>query len=87
LTGLRPLLESSRAEENKPMTKIVNAIWKMKIWKDNQGQDLVEYALMAGFLGAASAFTLPQVAASISNILGTLVAIMAGSGAQTAPGG
>jgi Flp pilus assembly pilin Flp len=69
------------------MTKIMNASLKLKIWKDNHGQDLTEYALMAGFLAAASAVTLPQVAFSISNILGTVVAILAGSGPDTAPGG
>ena len=69
------------------MTKIMDASLKLKIWKDDHGQDLVEYALMAGFLAAASAVTLPQVALSISNILGTVVAILAGSGPVSAPGG
>ncbi len=69
------------------MTKIMNTSLKLKIWKDNHGQDLVEYALMAGFLAAASAVTLPQVALSIANILGTVVAILAGSGPNSAPGG
>ena len=32
------------------MTKIIDASLKLKIWKDTQGQDLMEYALMAGFL-------------------------------------
>jgi hypothetical protein len=69
------------------MTTIINTSLKLKIWKDNHGQDLVEYALMAGFLAAASAVTLPQVAFSISNILGTVVAILAGTGPDTAPVG
>ncbi len=43
----------------KLMTKITNASLKLKIWKDTHGQDLMEYALMAGFLAAASGFTLP----------------------------
>ena len=36
------------------MTKIIEASLKLKIWKDTHGQDLIEYALMAGFLAAAS---------------------------------
>jgi Flp pilus assembly pilin Flp len=69
------------------MTKMINTFLKLKIWKDTHGQDLTEYALMAGFLAAASGFTLPQLASSISNVLSTVVAILAGpGGANTAPG-
>jgi pilus assembly protein Flp/PilA len=68
------------------MTKLINLTLKLKIWKDTKGQDLMEYALMAGFLACASAYTLPQVASSISNILTTVVAVLAGSGTTNAPG-
>jgi len=67
------------------MTKIINASLKLKIWKDTHGQDLAEYALMAGFLAAASGFTLPVVAADIATVLTKLVAIL-GAVPQTAPG-
>jgi pilus assembly protein Flp/PilA len=67
--------------------KMINTFLKLKIWKDTHGQDLTEYALMAGFLAAASGFTLPQMASSISNVLSTVVAIMAGQGgSNSAPG-
>jgi pilus assembly protein Flp/PilA len=69
------------------MKKIIDATLKLKIWKDTHGQDLTEYALMAGFLAAASGFTLPQIASSISNILTTVIAMMGGAGPVTAPGG
>jgi len=68
------------------MTKIINASLKLKIWKDTQGQDLAEYALMAGFLAAASGFTLPELASSISNVLSTVVTIMGMGTVTTAPG-
>ena len=67
------------------MTKMIDTSLKLKIWKDTQGQDLMEYALMAGFLAAASGFTLPQLAASISNVLSTVVAMLA-TGPECAPG-
>jgi pilus assembly protein Flp/PilA len=67
------------------MTKLIEVTLKLKIWKDNRGQDLVEYALMAGFLACASAYTLPQVARSISNILNTVIAML-GGGNMSAPG-
>ncbi len=68
------------------MTKMIETALKLKIWKDNHGQDLMEYALMAGFLAAASGFTLPQIAASIANVLTTVTAILAGNPTPTAPG-
>jgi pilus assembly protein Flp/PilA len=67
------------------MTKIIDASLKLKIWKDTHGQDLMEYALMAGFLAAASGFTLPQIAAGISNVLTSVVVILGGGGTVTAP--
>jgi len=68
------------------MTKLIEVTLKLKIWKDNRGQDMVEYALMAGFLVCASAYTLPQVAMSISNILTTVIAMLGGGGPVSAPG-
>ncbi len=35
------------------MKRIINIALKMKIWKDTRGQDLIEYALMAGFVAVA----------------------------------
>ncbi len=36
--------------------------------RDERGQDLVEYALLAGFLAVAAAATLPGIAESIAEI-------------------
>lgn len=68
------------------MKKLLNATLKLKIWKDNHGQELTEYALMGGFLAAASGVVLPQVAVDISNILTAVTAILTGTGSQSAPG-
>jgi hypothetical protein len=32
------------------MKRITDILWKLKLWKDNQGQDLIEYA-DGGFCG------------------------------------
>jgi pilus assembly protein Flp/PilA len=80
------LAESCRAEEEKLMTKIIDASLKLKIWKDTHGQDFVEYALMAGFLGAASGFTLPAVAADIATVFSKVILVLSGGGGDTAPG-
>jgi len=36
------------------MQKLINIVLKMKVWKDTRGQDLIEYALMAGFVADAA---------------------------------
>jgi hypothetical protein len=72
------------------MTAILNKSLKLKAWlnilNDTHGQDLMEYALMAGFLAAASAVTLPQVASSMSNVLANVVSILSTNATGNAPG-
>jgi len=41
---------------------------KLQIWKDTRGQDLIEYALMAGFVAVAAGAIMPGVASSINVI-------------------
>ena len=67
------------------ITKLGDASLKLKIWKDTHGQDLIEYALMAAFLAAASGFTLPAVATDIGIVLTKVVAMLAGTPSDTSP--
>ena len=50
------------------MKKVTNLIWALRIWRDTRGQDLIEYALMAGFVAVAAGAIMPNVASSISTI-------------------
>jgi pilus assembly protein Flp/PilA len=50
------------------MKKVTNLVWAVRIWKDTRGQDLIEYALMAGFVAVAAGAIMPNVASSISTI-------------------
>ena len=48
------------------MRQQVNQILvRMQIWKDNHGQDLIEYALMAGFVAVSAGAIMPGVASSV----------------------
>jgi len=38
---------------------------RLKLWRDTQGQDLIEYALMAGFFTVAAGAVIPGVGSSI----------------------
>ena len=60
------------------MTKMV--VW-MRIWKDAKGQDLIEYALMAGFVAVAAGAIVPGVATSMANIFTKINSILASSAA------
>jgi pilus assembly protein Flp/PilA len=41
---------------------------RLRILKDTRGQDLIEYALMAGFVAVAAGALMPNVASSISTV-------------------
>jgi Flp pilus assembly pilin Flp len=47
------------------MTLMKLALVKLRIWRDRRGQDLIEYALMAGFVAVAVSAVMPGLAESI----------------------
>jgi Flp pilus assembly pilin Flp len=53
-----------------------NLLLQLKIWKDEKGQDLIEYALMAGFVAVAAGAIMPGVAQSISTIFSKVASVM-----------
>jgi pilus assembly protein Flp/PilA len=54
------------------MKKLTNLVYSLRIVKDTKGQDLIEYALMAGFVAVAAGAIMPNVAGSISTIFNTI---------------
>lgn len=65
------------------MTRMNNLVWKLRIWKDTKGQDLIEYALMAGFVAVAAGAIMPGVATSISTIFSKIASVMAAASSQS----
>lgn len=59
-----------------------NLLLQLKIWKDQRGQDLIEYALMAGFVAVAAGAIMPGVATSISTIFSKISSVLTGAAAQ-----
>jgi Flp pilus assembly pilin Flp len=51
-------------------------------WKNNSGQDLIEYALMAGFVAVAAGAVMPDIAVSISTIFSAIASVMTGAASQ-----
>ncbi len=54
-----------------------------RLAKDVRGQDLIEYALMAGFVAVAAGAVMPSVATSISTIFSQVSSVMAVAASQS----
>ena len=54
-----------------------------RIWRDRRGQDLIEYALMAGFVAVAAGAFMPNVAGSISTIFSDIASVLAAAASQS----
>jgi pilus assembly protein Flp/PilA len=59
-----------------------NSILKLRALRDTRGQDLIEYALMAGFVAVAAGAVMPGVASSISTIFSQVGSVMAVASTQ-----
>ena len=58
------------------MRKLFQLAVNLQIWKNRRGQDLIEYALMAGFVAVAAGAIMPGVASSINIIFSKVNSIM-----------
>jgi Flp pilus assembly pilin Flp len=54
-----------------------------KLAKNQRGQDLIEYALMAGFVAVAAGAVMPGVSTSISTIFSQIASVMTVAGSQS----
>ena len=65
------------------MNRFTNLVWQLRIWKDTRGQDLIEYALMAGFVAVAAGAIMPGVSTSISTIFSKVASSMTAAAAAS----
>ena len=56
-----------------------HVLLRLRIWRDLRGQDLIEYALMAGFVAVAAGAAFPPVADTISEIFSKVQSVMSGA--------
>ena len=64
------------------MNRLTNLVLKLRVWKDTRGQDLIEYALMAGFVAVAAGAIMPGVATSITTIFSKISSTMSAAASQ-----
>jgi pilus assembly protein Flp/PilA len=55
---------------------------RFQLWRETRGQDLIEYALMAGFVAVAAGAIMPGVATSISTIFSKVASVMSRAATQ-----
>ncbi len=59
-------------------------VWKWvttrRFWTESRGQDLIEYALMAGFVAVAGGAAFPPVATSVSTIFSKIQSVLTAAG-------
>lgn len=60
-----------------------NLFLRLKALQDTRGQDLIEYALMAGFVAVAAGAVMPGVASSISTIFSRVASVLAVASTQS----
>ena len=54
-----------------------------QLLRDKEGQDLVEYALLAGFIAVAAGALLPGISTSISTIFSKISSVMTAAASQS----
>jgi Flp pilus assembly pilin Flp len=65
------------------MKPFIDIVWKLRIWRDTHAQDLIEYALMAGFVAVAAGAIMPGVSTSISRIFSKISSTMTAAAATS----
>ena len=58
------------------MKYLTKLVLQLNLCRDTRGQDLIEYALMAGFVAVAAGAIMPGVASSINDIFSKVNSIM-----------
>ena len=58
------------------MTTLQQRIVKLQIWKDERGQDLVEYALAAGLVAVAAVACMPGLSGTVNTVFSKIGGII-----------
>jgi pilus assembly protein Flp/PilA len=58
------------------MNWLNDRILRLKIWTDDEGQDLVEYALAAGMVAVAAVAAMPTLSTTVSTVFSKIGSII-----------
>jgi pilus assembly protein Flp/PilA len=65
------------------MNRFLKVVILTRVWRDERGQDLIEYALMAGFVAVAAGAIMPNIASSISTIFSQISSVLTSASSQS----
>ena len=57
-------------------------LWTTRLARNVQGQDLIEYAMMAGFVAVAAAALMPNINTSLSTVFSKVKSVMTAAAAS-----
>jgi|HubBroStandDraft_1064217.scaffolds.fasta_scaffold695510_1 Flp pilus assembly pilin Flp len=72
-----------REETERPMKKMWHGIMRLRIWSDQHGQDLIEYAMIGGFIAVVSGMFMPNISKDVSMVFSKIASTMTGSAATS----
>jgi pilus assembly protein Flp/PilA len=75
-TNYRPGPGGLANQQGENEMKLIDRIVNAKFWKDTQGQDLVEYALMAGMVAVAAVAAMPALSSTVNNVFSKIGSII-----------
>jgi len=75
--------EAANTSRRNKMIGTQALIFLMRAWRDRRGQDLIEYALMVGFVAVAAGAIMPGVSNSISMIFSSVASVMSAASTQS----
>lgn len=78
---MTPRRNSTRETANSPRN-LRSLIWGLKILSDTRGQDLIEYALIVGFIAVAAGALMPGITTTMRNIFERVSGALANSANQ-----
>jgi pilus assembly protein Flp/PilA len=58
------------------MTKMNAWMWRLRLWSDTRGQDLVEYALATGLVAVAAVACLPGLSGTVNTVFSKIGSIV-----------
>jgi Flp pilus assembly pilin Flp len=60
-----------------------SSLISLRIWSDQHGQDLIEYAMIAGFIAVVSGMFMPNVSQDVSMVYSKIASTMTSSAATS----
>jgi Flp pilus assembly pilin Flp len=58
------------------MQRVWHSVISLRIWNDQHGQDLIDYAMIVGFIAVVSGMFLPNVSKDVSRVYSELARML-----------